>query len=96
MIAMMMIIPSFGQEKTLKRKVAIGRFTNETQYAKGVFYEKENDPIAKQALDILSAKLAASEKFILLERDGLEELVAEAGSDMQKIGADYIILGSIT
>ena len=37
MIAMMMMIPSFGQEKTLKRKVAIGRFTNETQYAKGVF-----------------------------------------------------------
>ena len=93
---MMMIIPSFGQEKTLKRKVAIGRFSNETQYAKGVFYERENDPIAKQALDILSAKLAASEKFILLERDGLEELVAEAGSDMQKIGADYIILGSVT
>lgn len=96
MITMMMIIPSFGQEKTLKRKVAIGRFTNETQYAKGVFYERENDPIAKQALDILSSKLAASEKFILLERDGLEELVAEAGNDMQKIGADYIILGSIT
>lgn len=95
-ITMMMIIPSFGQEKTLKRKVAIGRFSNETQYAKGVFYERENDPIAKQALDILSAKLAASEKFILLERDGLEELVAEAGSDMQKIGADYIILGSVT
>lgn len=96
MIAMMMIIPSFGQEKTLKRKVAIGRFTNETQYAKGIFYERENDPIAKQALDILSAKLAASGKFILLERDGLEELVAESGSDMQKIGADYIILGSVT
>lgn len=93
---MMMIIPSFGQEKNLKRKVAIGRFTNETQYAKGVFYERENDPIAKQALDILSSKLAASEKFILLERDGLEELVAEAGSNMQKIGADYIILGSVT
>lgn len=96
MIAMMMMIPSFGQEKTLKRKVAIGRFTNETQYAKGVFYDRENDPIRKQALDILSAKLATSGKFILLERDGLEELVAESGSEMQKIGADYIILGSIT
>ena len=93
---MMMMIPSFGQEKTLKRKVAIGRFTNETQYAKGVFYDRENDPIRKQALDILSAKLATSGKFILLERDGLEELVAESGSEMQKIGADYIILGSIT
>ena len=97
MLAMIMTVTSFAQgEKTLKRKVAIGRFTNETQYAKGVFYEKENDPIAKQALDILSAKLAASGKFILLERDGLEELVAEAGSDMQQVGADYIILGSVT
>ena len=97
MLAMMIAITSFAQgEKTLKRKVAIGRFTNETQYAKGIFYERENDPIAKQALDILSSKLASSGKFILLERDGLEELVAEAGSEMQKIGADYIILGSVT
>lgn len=83
-------------DKTMKRKVAIGRFTNETQYAKGLFYDRDNDPIRKQALDILSAKLAATEKFILLERDGLEELVNEAGEGMQKIGADYIILGSIT
>lgn len=31
----------------LKRKVAIGRFSNETQYAKGIFYDKENDPMGK-------------------------------------------------
>jgi curli biogenesis system outer membrane secretion channel CsgG len=94
----MLALPAFSQnsDKTLKRKVAIGRFTNETQYAKGIFYDRENDPMRKQALDILSAKLAASGKFILLERDGLEELIAEAGEGMQKIGADYIILGSIT
>lgn len=91
------VIPSFAQgEKTIKRKVAIGRFTNETQYAKGLFYDKENDPMRKQALDILSSKLAASGKFILLERDDLDVLVAEAGSSMNKIGADFIILGSIT
>lgn len=82
--------------KTLKRKVAIGRFSNETQYGKGLFYDKENDPMRKQALDILSSKLAASGKFILLERDDLDVLVEEAGGEMQKIGADYIILGSIT
>lgn len=41
----------------LKRKVAIGRFSNETQYAKGIFYDKENDPMGKQALDILSTKI---------------------------------------
>ena len=96
-VAMLIVASSIGQtDKTLKRKVAIGRFTNETQYGKGIFYDRENDPMRKQALDILSSKLAASGKFILLERDGLEELIAEAGNDMQKIGADYIILGSIT
>lgn len=47
-------------EMVLKRKVAIGRFSNETQYAKGIFYDKENDPMGKQALDILSSKLASS------------------------------------
>lgn len=98
MAFLMLAMPTFSQtsDKTLKRKVAIGRFTNETQYAKGIFYDRENDPMRKQALDILSAKLAASGKFILLERDGLEELIAEAGEGMLKIGADYIILGSIT
>jgi curli biogenesis system outer membrane secretion channel CsgG len=88
--------------KTIKRKVAIGRFSNETQYAKGVFYDKENDPMGKQALDILSAKLAASGKFLLLERSDLAQLLEEAKksengeSGLQSIGADYLIIGSIT
>lgn len=90
-------ITSFAQsEKTIKRKVAIGRFSNETQYGKGIFYDKENDPIGKQALDILSAKLAQSGKFILLERNDLDLLAAETGENMRKIGADYLILGSVT
>ena len=85
-----------GEQRTIKRRVAIGRFSNETQYAKGLFYDKDNDPMRKQALDILSSKLASSGKFILLEREDLDLLVAEAVEDMKKIGADYIILGSIT
>ena len=91
------VIPAAAQEgRTIKRKVAIGRFSNETQYAKGMFYDRENDPMRKQALDMLSSKLAASGKFILLEREDLDILVQEAGSDMNKIGADYIILGAVT
>lgn len=83
----------------LKRKVAIGRFSNETQYAKGIFYDKENDPMGKQALDILSAKLASSGKFILLERNDLSTLLEECkknGGASSTIGADYMIIGSIT
>lgn len=84
----------------LKRKVAIGRFSNETQYAKGVFYDRENDPMGKQALDILSTKLAASGKFLLLERNDLSTLLEECqkkgGDAAATIGADYMIIGSIT
>jgi curli biogenesis system outer membrane secretion channel CsgG len=84
----------------LKRKVAIGRFSNETQYAKGIFYDRENDPMGKQALDILSTKLAASGKFLLLERSDLSTLLEECqkngGSAPATIGADYMIIGSIT
>ena len=83
-------------QRVIKRKVAIGRFSNETQYGKGLFYDKENDPMRKQALDILSTRLASTGKFILLEREDLDVLVKEGGSEMNKIGADYIILGSIT
>ncbi len=85
--------------KFIKRKVAIGRFSNETQYAKGIFYDKENDPMGKQALDILSAKLAASGKFLLLERSDLASLLEEAKrgeGNLSTIGADYMIIGSIT
>lgn len=83
----------------IKRKVAIGRFSNETQYAKGIFYDKANDPMGKQALDILSAKLAASGKFLLLERSDLATLLEEAkkgDTGLATIGADYMIIGSIT
>jgi curli biogenesis system outer membrane secretion channel CsgG len=95
--------PTTGQTDSgalvLKRKVAIGRFSNETQYAKGIFYDKENDPMGKQALDILSAKLAASGKFLLLERSDLSTLLAECqkGENVAStLGADYMIIGSIT
>lgn len=96
LLAMIALPLSAQDQRTIKRKVAIGRFSNETQYAKGLFYDKENDPMRKQALDILSTKLASTGKFILLEREDLDVLVKEAGPDMNKIGADYIILGSIT
>ena len=87
-------------ERTLKRKVAIARFSNETSYAKGLFYDKNNDPMGKQAVDILSTKLASSGKFILLERQDFQlikdELKITNNEQYQKIGADYLIIGSIT
>ena len=47
----------------------------------------------------LSAKLAASDKFILLERSDLELINTEqelAGISSKVVGADYLIIGSLT
>jgi len=85
--------------KSLKRKVAIGRFTNETTYGQGFFVDENNNRIGKQAMDILSAKLFETDKFIMLERADLAQIqkeLAMGGSPTLKNAADFIIVGSIT
>lgn len=85
--------------KSLKRKVAIGRFTNETTYGQSFFIDKNNNRIGKQAMDILSAKLFQTGKFIMLERADIEQIQKElkiGGTSELKNSADYIIVGSIT
>lgn len=85
------------QSKGVKRKVAIGRFSNETDYGKGLFYDKDNDPMAKQALDILSTKLTETGKFILLERSDIASLINENKEHaLSQLKADYVLVGSIT
>jgi curli biogenesis system outer membrane secretion channel CsgG len=87
------------EPKGLKRKVAIGRFSNETRYGQSFFLDKNNDRIGKQAMDILSNKLFATGKFIMLERADLSKIEDElkrGGSKKLDNAADYLILGSIT
>lgn len=83
----------------LKRKVAIGRFSNETKFGQSFFVDSNNDKIGKQAMDILSAKLFQSGKFIMLERADLSKIQEEIEignlSELDN-SADYLILGSIT
>jgi len=87
------------QPNGLKRKVAIGRFTNETKYGQSFFIDKNNDKIGKQAMDILSSKLFESGRFIMLERADLSKIEDElkiGNSASLSNAADYVILGSIT
>jgi curli biogenesis system outer membrane secretion channel CsgG len=92
---------SYAQEgtKDLKRKVAIGRFTNVTKQAQSIFYDQKSDQLGKQAADILATKLVSSEKFILIERQDYDKIVSElekTNTVTQSIGADFIIIGSVT
>lgn len=85
--------------KYLKRKVAIGRFTNETAYGQSFFIDTNNNRIGKQAMDILSAKLFETERFIMIERADMAQIDKELsiGNKPQlSNSADFLILGSIT
>ncbi len=92
-------ITNIKEEVSLKRKVAIARFTNETKYGQGFFYDKNDDRLGKQAMDIFSAKLASTNKFLLIERSDLVYLNNEKElTKVTELGipADYLILGSVT
>lgn len=87
------------QERSLKRKVAIARFSNETKYGRGFFDKENEDRLGKQAMDILSSKLVETDKFLLLERTDLEQISKEkeiANLKAMDIPADYLIVGSVT
>ncbi len=91
--------PSVIDSKSLKRKVAIARFTNETTYGQSFFIDSDNNRIGKQAMDILSAKLFETGKFIMLESSDLNQVEKELNIEgITKVNnaADYIIVGSIT
>lgn len=93
LLGSMMVANVNAQEKTIKRIVTIGRFTNETQYGKGAFYNRDNDPMRKQCIDLLTAKLAATGKFILVE---MEDVSTDSLAGLNGIHADYVITGSLT
>ena len=97
------VLADEASTKYLKRKVAIARFTNETKYGRSFFSEGKDENIGKQATDILSAKLAATNKFLLLERSDIEKTFNEMKLKLARdelselnLSADYLIIGSIS
>jgi curli biogenesis system outer membrane secretion channel CsgG len=84
--------------KTLKRKVAIGRFTNETRYGKTFQVDASNDPLGKQVADMLSNRLVTSQKFLVFERPDIDKVKAEQSIAHESglVGVDALVIGSVT
>src|ERR1700689_860091 len=84
--------------KTLKRKVAIGRFTNETRYGKTFLVDANNDPLGKQVSDMLSTGRVASQQFLVFERPDLDKVKAEQSIAHESglVGVDVLVIGSVT
>jgi curli biogenesis system outer membrane secretion channel CsgG len=85
-------------QKRLKRKIAIGRFTNETNYGKSLLTDASLDPIGKQASDMLANRLTESGEFLVFERPDLSKIEREQAisGDKGLIGVDALVLGSVT
>lgn len=83
----------------LKRKIALGRVTNETSYGKSLLRDNAGDPVGKQIADMLSKALTESGAFVVLERTDVSKLQAEntlTGVKQDLVGVDALILGSLT
>ena len=86
-------------EKHLKRKIAVGRFTNETLYGRALLTGAQLDAMGRQTGDILSARLVETGRFIVLERPDLAAVQREnalAGNSANLVGANALIVGSLT
>lgn len=81
-----------------KRKIAIGRFTNETHYGRALMTDDEYDLIGKQASDMLASKLIKSNMFLVFERPDIKKVQNEQkfSEDLKLIGVDTLIVGSVT
>lgn len=84
--------------KQLKRKVAIARFTNETRYGRSLLVDENNDPLGKQATDMLSSRLIASGQFLVFERPDLAKIRKEQQLTGQEnlVGVDTLLVGAVT
>lgn len=84
----------------LKRRVAVGRFSNSTPYGRLLLSPGQADPVASQAGDMLVNALVTSDHFFVFERSDLTALNAErvlSEADGQALsGVDALLLGSIT
>lgn len=83
----------------LKRKVALGRVTNETMYGQSLLRDAKDDPLGKQVSDQLSKALTESGAYLVFERPDIGRLKDESaltGAKLNLVGVDALIVGSLT
>lgn len=84
---------------TLKRKIALGRISNETSYGRSLLRDSSGDPLGKQVTDLLSKALTETGTYIVFERPDIAKLKDESnltGIKLNLVGVDSLIIGSLT
>ena len=76
----------------------VGKFQNRSQYLRGAFADT-GDPLGTQAKTILKTHLQQTGRFVVVDRDNLDEITREAsirGEKQALTGAQVAITGDVT
>ena len=98
-IAQQAVLAAAPSVPTLKRKIALGRITNETNYGQSLLRDRNDDPLGKQVTDLMSKALTSSGAYLVFERPDIGRLQAESrlmGTNLNLVGVDALIIGSLT
>lgn len=83
----------------LKRKIALGRISNETSYGQSLLRDNSGDPLGKQVTDLMSKALTSSGAYLVFERPDIGRLQAESrltDTRLNLVGVDALVIGSLT
>lgn len=83
----------------LKRKIAVGRLSNETTYGKSLLSSTSDDSVSLKVTDMFVQSLINSGNYLVFERPDISLLQNEAelaGTEVNIIGVDTLVIGSLT
>lgn len=82
----------------LKRKIAVGRISNETNYGRSLL-RSGTDELGRKVTDMFLQSLTNSGNYLIFERPDVELLTQEAqltGQTVDIVGVDTLVIGSLT
>jgi curli biogenesis system outer membrane secretion channel CsgG len=98
-VAQQAVLKAAPAAPTLKRKIALGRISNETSYGQSLLRDNSGDPLGKQVTDLMSKALTSSGGYLVFERPDIGRLQAESNltaTRLNLVGVDALIIGSLT
>lgn len=83
----------------LKRKIAVGRLSNETNYGRSLLRETVTGVHDQKISDMFTQAIVNTNQFLIFERQDLASIKAEqnlTGISQQLVGVDTLVIGSLT
>jgi len=83
----------------LKRKIAVGRISNETNYGRSLLRTGAQDELGNKVTDMFLQSLTNSGNYLVFERPDVDLLAREAeltGQELNLTGVDTMVIGSLT